>query len=157
MDAAALAGLPPSSAARYKAFLTASYPPEALAAHLGDALPGAPLLEPASRERLLLALSASAKVFAAGLVEEAVALRARDGGGGGGGGGLEGYLSEAWRRRMLEGAPGSGRAREAAGAARGAALRELLAAASHSHAAGQHAGGAKKKKRLKRAEAAAAP
>jgi len=156
MDAAALAGLPPSSAARYKAFLTASYPPEALAAHLGDALPGAPLLEPASRERLLLALSASAKVFAAGLVEEAVALRARDGGGGGGGG-LEGDLSEAWRRRMLEGAPGSGRAREAAGAVRGAALRELLAAASHSHAAGQHAGGAKKKKRLKRAEAAAAP
>jgi hypothetical protein len=82
-------------------------------------------------------------------VEEAVALRGADGGGGGGGGGLgslEGYISEAWRRRMLAGGLGSGRAREAAAATRDAALRELVAAASHAHAhaAGQAAGASKK-------------
>jgi hypothetical protein len=144
MDASTLAGLPPLAASRYKAFITAAYPPEALAAHLGDSLPSPPLIDAGARERLLLALSASAKVFAVGLVEEAAALRAGDGGVGS----LAGYLSEAWRRRMLAGGLCSGRAREAAGAVRDAALRELTAAAGHAHshaAAAAQAGGAKKK------------
>jgi hypothetical protein len=148
MDASALAALPPSTAARYKAFITAAYPPHLLDAHLGELLPPpASLIDASCRERLLLALSASAKVFAVGLVEEANALRAGDAGSGEGS--LAGYLSEVMRRRMLEGALGSGRAREAAAATRDAALRELVAAASHSHGA-QAGGGAKQPGKRKR-------
>jgi hypothetical protein len=110
-----LASLSGDAAVRYRALLESSFSPDAIAALLAGALPPAGLLDPASRERLLLALATSARVFAIDVAEAAVALRARaaDADDGAGAGAppstagaasvAPGFVAEAWRRRAHEG------------------------------------------------------
>lgn len=108
-----LASLSGDAAIRYRALLETSLSPDAIESLLAGALPSSGLLDPAARERLLLALATSARVFAIDVAEAAVALRARaaeDGAGAADSAGAAaaasiapGLVTEAWRRRAHEG------------------------------------------------------
>ena len=117
MDEAFLASLSPGDAHRI-AIAHASYvSPDVLEALLGDSLPPAGVIDPGARERLLVALAASARAFACELAEAAVALQ-RDTAGSGGGAVSAGSVQEAWRRVALnDGVLGVGAAAPLGGAA----------------------------------------
>jgi len=93
---------PPNSekSRRYKALLTSCIPPQDVEKLTSDHVPPPGLIDGSSRDRILLALAAAAKVFAVDVVERALELQEQESVGGAL---APGHLSEAWRRMMLEG------------------------------------------------------
>jgi hypothetical protein len=108
-DIAFLDSLSEEESVRYRVFLDATFSPEVIESMIADALPSN--LDAGARERLLLALSASARVFALDVSEAAVDLRAnavaaaapQAGDAAGSTAVSAGHIAEAWRRRVLMG------------------------------------------------------
>jgi hypothetical protein len=148
-----LDSLSEEEAVRYRVFLDASFSPEVIESMIAGALPSN--LDAGARERLLLALSASARVFALDVSEAAVDLRAHADAAAAQQGGdaavstavSAGHVAEAWRRRVLMGrdlprVPSEAASRvirEAAAALQAAAVKSAHAAAAAAAAAASSA------------------